>query len=397
MSTDHEVTDWATDFDLGDERYMSAPYGIWDDLRQRCPVAHTDRRGGAFMPTRYDDIVAVAYDVDHFSSREVGVRPTPEGSQPLVSPPITSDPPFHGEARRLLLPHFSPQAVAKMEPITQSITRELLDALDGRSQADAAVEYSQRIPVRVIAHLLGVPASDEDLFTGWALRILQDVGDDPDTARRDATKEVLAYFVDQVAQRRMEPTNDLVSELLAARMGDAPLTEKHLLGSCFLLLLAGVDTTWSAIGSSLEHLGRHAHDRDRLVADPSLVPVAVEELLRAYAPVTMARVASQDTEVAGCPVKAGERVLLNFPAANRDPAHFDRPEEVIIDREHNRHLAFGVGVHRCLGSNLARMEMRVALTNWLARFPNYTLDPDRPLEWGGEQSRGPRSIPVLLH
>ena len=252
------------------------------------------------------------------------------------------------------------------------------------------------MPVRVIAHLLGVPASDEDIFTGWALCILQDEGDDPDATRRAATKEVLAYFVDQVAQRRMEPTNDLVSELLAARLGDAPLTEKHLLGSCFLLLLAGVDTTWSAIGSSLVHLGSHAHDRDRLVADPGLMPVAVEELLRAYAPVTMARVASADAEVAGCPVKAGERVLLNFPAANRDPAHFERPDEVIIDREHNRHLAFGVGVHRCLGSNLARMELRVALTNWVARFPHYTLDPDRPVEWGGEQSRGPRSIPVLL-
>lgn len=396
MSAEWPVADWATDFDLADPRYAAAPYEIWADLRERCPVAHTDRRGGALMPTRYDDIVAVAHDPTTFSSREVGVYPTPSGSKPIVTPPITSDPPFHGEARRLLLPHFSPQAVAQVEPITRGISAELVAALAGRTHADAAVDYSQRVPVRVIAHLLGVPAADEDMFTSWAMRILQDHGDDPDAARREASREVLGYFASQVAQRRIEPTNDLVTELVQAQIGGAPLTEKHLLGSCFLLLLAGVDTTWSAIGSALVHLGSVAADRDRLAADPSLLPVAVEELLRAYAPVTMARIAAVDTEVAGCPVKAGERVLLNFPAANRDPSQFERPDEVVIDREHNRHLAFGVGVHRCLGSNLARMEMRVALETWLAAFPRYTLDPERPVEWGGEQSRGPRSIPVVL-
>lgn len=169
-----------------------------------------------------------------------------------------------------------------------------------------------------------------------------------------------------------------------------------VLGMAILTMIAGIDTTWSAIGSSLWHLATHDQDRERLVADPALMDTAVEELLRAYSPVTMARVVTEDIEFNGCPMKQGDKLLLNFPAANRDPAVFDRAGEVLFDRLENRHVAFGSGIHRCAGSNLARMELRVALEEWLARVPVFHLAEDSEVQWAGGQVRGPRQLPVVF-
>ena len=169
-----------------------------------------------------------------------------------------------------------------------------------------------------------------------------------------------------------------------------------VLGMAALVLIAGVDTTWSAIGSSLWHLATHADDRKRLVAEPELMPTAVEELLRAYSPVTMAREVTEDFEYAGCPMKQGDKVLMNFPAANRDPEAFEHPEVVQLDRAHNRHVAFGSGIHRCAGSNLARMELQVALEEWLARIPEFSLAEGEEITWAGGQVRGPRILPVVF-
>lgn len=390
------VTDWATDYDVTDPRYQTDPYPIWDELRDGCPVAHTDRHGGSHLPTTWETITAVAYDTENFSSVNPGVLPLPpDAKTTLLAPPITSDPPFHTEARRVLLPAFSPRAIDRLEPHTRQVAAELLDAIEGREIADAAGDYAQHIPVRIIAHMLGIPDEHEEQLTDWAIDVFQRAADDPEIGRT-ATKAILAYFEEQVADRRDSPGDDLISELLRSEMGGAPLTPKHVLGTCFLLLMAGIDTTWSSIGSSLWHLATHPADRDRLVAEPELVPIAVEELLRAYAPVTMARVAATDTEIGGCPVTAGDKVLLPFPAGNRDPEMFDRPDEVVIDRARNRHFAFGIGIHRCLGSNLARMELRVAIEAWLERFPRFTLAPGVEVRWAGTQVRGPRAIPVLL-
>ena len=167
-------------------------------------------------------------------------------------------------------------------------------------------------------------------------------------------------------------------------------------GSIVLLLLAGIDTTWSAIGSSLWHLARHPDDLDRLVADESLWPTAIEELLRVYAPVTMARLVAKDHELHGCPMKVDDWVLLPFPAANLDPSYFDRADEVVLDRAENRHAAFGLGIHRCLGSNLARLEVTVAVQEFVKRFNRFTLaDPDA-VRWSVGQIRGPRDLPIQI-
>jgi cytochrome P450 len=163
-----------------------------------------------------------------------------------------------------------------------------------------------------------------------------------------------------------------------------------------LMLIAGVDTTWSAIGSSIWHLATHPEDRRRLVSEPELMPTAIEEFLRAYSPVTMARRLMEDVEYKGCPMKAGERVLMNFPGANRDPEVFENPDQVILDRAINRHVAFGAGIHRCAGSNLARMELRVAIESWLARIPEFDLLDPTEVTWAGGQVRGPRSAVVAF-
>ena len=188
---------------------------------------------------------------------------------------------------------------------------------------------------------------------------------------------------------------------MSAEVNGAPLDRESQIGYLVLLILAGIDTTWSAIGSGLWHFSQHPEQRGQLAAAPhhdARWVMATEEVLRFYAPVTMARQVIADTEVAGCPVHRGDQVLLTFPAANRDPNEFERADEFVVDRAVNRHAAFGLGVHRCLGSNLARMEMLVAFQEWITAFPDYELDGAGRNEttWANGQVRGPRSIPVRL-
>jgi cytochrome P450 len=398
MSGNHPpVTDWATDFDHTDESWAADPYPIWDELRETCPVAHSERYGGVWLPTRHDDVAAIAYDTENFTSRSVIVSegrpmiPAPQG----IAPPISSDPPFHHGARRLLLPAFSPKAVRPLEPFTRSFCEGLLDAVEGHDVIDAAREYAQHIPVQVIAKMLGFPAEDADQFRDFVHNALEAV-DLPVEERLANFERLDTYLGAQVEDHIRNPRDDLTTFLLEAEMDGEKLNAEHVRGSIALLLIAGIDTTWSAIGASLWHLAKTPADRERLVAEPGLMPLAIEEFLRAYAPVTMARLVKHDFEFNDCPMKENEWVLLPFPAANRDPEAFDRADEVIIDRAENRHAAFGLGIHRCAGSNLARMELQVAVEVWLERFPDFELaDPDA-VTWSGGQVRGPRSLPVRV-
>jgi cytochrome P450 len=399
MARTAPVSDWARDFDVLDPRYIADPFSIWDHLRNTCPIAHTDRRGSNWLPTRYEDVTAIAHDIEHFSSLKVAVipmGPDGEGERDLEYglPPISSDPPLHTWTRRLLLPWFSHQRVESYVPLTRQLCRGLLDVFVDTGRADAAVDYAQQIPVRVIARILGVSSDMADSFTGWVRDVLEFADDDE--RRSQGADQLLEYFESQLAQRRRVPGDDLLSELLSTEVDGAPLDEAIILGMAALILIAGVDTTWSAIGSSLWHLATNPDDQKRLVAEPDLMPTAMEELLRAFAPVTMARVVTGDVEFGGCPMKEGDKVLMNFPAANRDPEVFDRPDDVVLDRAHNRHVAFGSGIHRCAGSNLARMELRVALEEWLHVIPSFALEEGKEILWAGGQVRGPRLLPVVF-
>jgi len=397
-----DVQDWTTDFDILDPDYVADPSAVWVDLRERCPIAHTERYGPTWLPTRYDDLAAIAHDVDRFSSRDIAVitpgrELNPEATIMLIAPPITSDPPVHTWARRMLLPRFGPSRIEELTPITHALADELIDAFVDVGHVDAAQSYAQHIPVRVIARMLGVPLEDEDIFTGWAVTILQQ-GFHDIQASTDAVLEVISYFKDKLDERERVPEgdrpDDLITMLVEARHDGDPLDDPHRIGSCFLLLLAGIDTTWSSIGSGLYHLASHPEDQARLRAEPELMTSAIEEILRFYSPVTMARYVAEDTEFNGCPMRKGDKILMAFPAGNRDPEHFDRPDEFVIDRQRNRHFAFGSGIHRCLGSNLARMELRVAIERFLDRIPTFELADPAAVTWSGGQVRGPRSVPV---
>ena len=391
------VRDWATDFDHTDEAWAGDPYPIWDELRSTCPIAHSDRYGGTWLPTRHEDVAAIAYDTDNFTSRSVVVtnyRP-PNLAPRGIAPPISSDPPFHAGARRILLPLMSPQTIAKLEPSTRDYCESLVADLRGRDTVDAAVEYAQHIPVRVIARMLGFPEEDADKFRGFVHHVLEEVTL-PLEQRFMGMQELFEYLRVQVQDHIDNPRDDLTTAMLNAEMNGEPVGMEHVGGTVALLLLAGIDTTWSAIGASIWHLAGHPGDRERLVADPGLLPTAIEEFLRAYAPVTMARLVKHDMEWRGCPMKADDWILLSFPAANRDPDAFEAADEIVIDREINRHAAFGLGIHRCVGSHLARMELRVALEVWLQAFPSFHLaDPDA-VAWAGGQVRGPRRLPVRI-
>jgi cytochrome P450 len=392
------VSNWATDFSHLDPCWAADPYPIQDDLRQRCPIAHTERFGGAWLPTRYEDIAAIAYDTERFSSRAVilsNFRPPRDLAPAGGSPPITSDPPFHREARRLLLPAFTKTAVSKHEPATVKLCHSLIDALQGQDVVDAARDYAQHIPMRVIATILGFPADDAPQFRQFVENTLEGINLPPEQ-RVTRMSALFYYLFAQVQDHLSDPRDDLTSYLINAEMGGRKLDPSHIVGTMALLLIAGIDTTFSAISAALWHLAKTPEDRRRLAADPGLLPAATEEFLRAYAPVSMARLVKQDMHWRGAAMKADDWILLSYPAANRDPAQFDRAGKVIIDREVNQHAAFGLGIHRCLGSHLARMELRVALRVWLDRFPEFTLAAPAAVTWAAGQVRGPRALPLCI-
>jgi hypothetical protein len=392
------VQDWATDFDHTDPEWVADPYPIWDELRGRCPMARSERYGGTWLPTTHRGVSAIAYDSDHFSSRSVIVsnRKPPKELAPVgIVPPISSDPPYHLEARRQLVPAFSPSRVARYEDGTRQYCHQLIDAFAGRSVVDVAVEYAQHIPVRVISDMLGFPPEDGDQFRTFIHNALEGVNR-PLEERAAQFQELFEYIRGQVQEHVAEPRDDLTSFLIDTHTDEAGINLMRVGGSIALILIAGIDTTWSAIGASLWHLAGRPDHRQALVDEPGLLPTAMEELLRAYAPVTMARLVVNDIEWKGCQLKEDDWILLPFPAANRDPEQFDRADEVVLDREHNRHAAFGLGPHRCLGSHLARMEVRVALETWLERIPMFSLaDPDAVV-WSAGQVRGPRTLPVRI-
>ena len=400
-TTDHSppVTDWTTDWDFLDPRWVENPFPIWDELRQTCPIAHTERFDGVYLPTRWQDIRDIAYDTDSFSSRKPAVRENAY-DQRGGAPPISSDPPKHRPARMALLPPFTPQNIDKLEPKARGVCNELIDAILAKAKTngghfDGAVDYAQHIPVRLIAHMLGVPESDGDLFRRWINEILQ-LGTTDREIRVSANMEMKDYFTARVAgaacQARRRPDQLSDAAALSRRRALQAQPRRRLVRP--------------AAGR------RHRHDleRHRLLdlasgqdagrpraarrASPALMPTAIEEFLRAYAPVTMAREIAQDAIVAGCPMKRGEMVMLSFPGANRDPAVFPDADKVIIDRKENRHAAFGLGIHRCIGSNLARLEMRVAVEELLKRIPEFHLAGQTT--WSEGTVRGPRILPLAL-
>lgn len=401
MGSDDPVRDWTNDFDIFDADYSRDPAPVWRELQEKCPVAHSDRWGGLWMATKFDDAQALVKETAILSSRQVSVSPMPEGKDLLAdsnsetNPPITKDPPEHTPLRRLILPFFTLQAVETHRAYTERLCNELIDAFIEDGACDAAADYAQQLTPRVIGHMLGIDPNRSDEFVGWVQGLVE-FGYGDIELRTNSIRAMREFFAEMIAERRVNPGEDYISQILQKEVDGAPLTDKMAINLCVLLLVAGIDTTWSSIGSSLLHFASHADHRRRMVAEPELFPTAIEELLRFYAPVSVGRIAMEDFDFNGVCIKRGERLMINFPAANRDPEKFERADEVVLDRQKNRHIAFGIGVHRCAGSNLARMEMEVALKTWFRRIPEFELSDPDAVTWAGGQIRGARTVPVTF-
>jgi len=394
------VEDFATDFDHADPQWVSNPYPIWEDLRTRCPVAHTDRYGGAWFPATHELVSRVAKDTENFTSRSVvmsNLRPTDEDlPAPIgVAPPITSDPPFHAIARRLVLPAFSPGVVNALEPQIRALCNSLLDDMGDAAVVNGGTQFAQYITVGVIQQMLGFPLEDIEMFLQIVIDVLDSIDSSAEDRQATADKN-RAYFEKQIQDHVDNPRDDFTSYLLNAEIAGGKLELDHVIGTMVLTLVAGIDTTWSAISSSLWHLAQNPDDLARLVNEPELMDVAVEEFLRFYAPVTMARLVAKDHDFNGCPMKKDDWVLLGFPAANRDPEVFEDADKFIIDRRENRHVAFGLGIHRCAGSNLARLELKVAIQEFIKRYPTFTLENPSEVTFSPGQVRGARNLPILV-
>ena len=394
------VQDWATDFDHTRPRLRRQPV---PDLG-RAPRVGLPRRPQRALRRRLAPDLSrrrlrhrLRHRALHVAQRRDVAVPAARARwrPPGIAPPISSDPPFHKGARRLLLPAFAPRAIDQLEDSTRAYCEELIAAMGDRDVVDAAQDYAQHIPVRVIANMLGFPEDDADRFRGFVNHVIENVAL-PLEKRAEGMMVLFEYLRVQVEDHVANPRDDLTSYLLESEMDGQPLEPAHVVGTMALLLIAGIDTTWSAIGASICHLATTPADRERLVAEPDLLPTAMEELLRAYAPVTMARLVRDDFDFNGCPMRADDWVLLPFPSANRDPEAFEDADQVIIDREVNRHAAFGLGIHRCAGSHLARMELRVALEVWLEHFPTFALAEPDAVRWSGGQVRGPRVLPIKV-
>jgi hypothetical protein len=351
------------------------PYPSYAALLETAPVYRNEERD-FFALSRFDDVQAGFRDWQTFSSRG-GV--TVDELLAITGPSLlTTDPPRHDRLRDVLKHVFHPRAIATLEPVVERAVDTLLAEVEPQSDVDVVAVLAKRLPVRVICELLGFPAADAPILKGWGDAILERVPDDHSTPQpaREAAGLMRAYFEDQIAARRRGGAGgeDLVSVLLRGRVAGEPLTGDELVGHCFLLFIAGNATTAALIGNGTLVLARHPAERARLAADARLGEQAVEELLRFESPVqNMGRTTTRDVDLHGTTIPEGSRVLLLIGAANRDPRAFDEPDRLDLGRRIRRHLAFGEGIHHCLGARLARLEGLIALRALVERFPGYDV------------------------
>ncbi|HIL48599.1 MAG TPA: cytochrome P450 [Acidimicrobiia bacterium] len=357
-------------------------------MQRDCPVSWSDRYGGFWTITSYADVCAAEHDWDTFSVGPSMILPSFGTDRPLI--PLDIDPPALTRFRQILLPFFTPQRMDTLLPRTREIAGQLLDDLAYGEVVDAS-PYARLLPAMVFGEYCGFPMADAAQFDQWVDDIVFARTDDESVAR-SAADEVYDYFRSLIALRRHDPGSDVISALLEADHAGGPLDDDEMLDICYLLFVAGLETTAGAIRVALWHLAQHPDELALLAADPSLIPAATEEFLRALSPVqAMARTLRLDTRIGDVQMRAGERVVLAFGAANRDPDVFECPYDVRIDRSPNPHVAFGIGAHRCLGSNLARREVNVALEEFIRRFPRFELA--EPAPWHGVGRLAIRTLP----
>lgn len=368
-------------FDPHDPEYAKDPWATFRTLRAECPVSYSDRyEGGFWIVSKYEDVKAVSLDPDHFSSdpdrlSSGGDLLVPSANMGWKLLPIESDPPMTAEYRRVINHVFHVRAVKELEPVVRRWAADAIDSFSERGTCDLVPELAYPVPAKVTTRLMGWPEEE------WE-EVLHAIKDFTTRAPHEPERAVAQKGVERLRQRVIEnvdlrrhtPSDDLASHLLEADIGGRPLTEDEIIGLLMMVIFGGVDTTVASIGNMLHYLDLDHELRSRLIADAALIPAAVEELLRYEPPIQgFARVLSEPGVIRGTEIPPGKKILMLFGSANHDEDVYESPEEVRIDRPANPHLTFGVGVHRCQGAMLARMELRVVLEEVLARIPDYRI------------------------
>ena len=399
MSTD--VAGSSPDVAEVDFNHMGGPYPagtyfqMYDELRAKHASFRSTDSQGYWVMTTYDNILGTLQRPDVFSSAAIVVT---DPNPPYLWIPEMLDAPAHGKWRTLLGPFFSPARVATMEARMRQLCAELVDDCAKRQSIDFLTDFASRFPTQIFLELMGLPIEDTDRFLAWEAVILQGNAElDPDRSKAMAAMmEVMGYFAELLELRRREPRDDLISAAVTWQIDGTPISDGELQSFCLLMFMAGLDTVAMQLCWTWLHLASHPEDRQRIVAEPELIPDAVEEFLRVFAFVLPARKVTEDIEWNGCPMKAGDMVLLPLNSSNRDDAEFDSATTVELDRAPRRHLAFGAGPHRCLGSHLARQQLIVAMREWHRRIPDYHLTPgETVVEHGGQL--GVDSLPLTVN
>lgn len=383
-------------YELYSEEFRADPYAVFARMREHDPVFSQpgiDGETPIWFVTRHDDVAAVLLDDERFV-RDPALALTDEQLAELEGPPVAAaindhmlnrDGDDHRRLRRLVTKAFTPKMVEQLRPRIQEIADELIDAAEARGSIDISADYAFPLPITVIAELLGVPHADQDRFRAWSDAIVTPaLGDEALERFFEQMGEFVAYLTELFAARRAEPRDDLVSALLVARDADDALSEEEVFGTVVLLIVAGHETTVGLIGNAVLNLLDNPDQLALVRDDPSLVPAAVEELLRYEGPVerTLNRWAATDVELGGHTIRRGELVIAIVNSADRDPGRFEDPDRLDVTREDTRHLAFGRGSHYCLGAPLARLEAEIALETLFRRLPGLRLAvPRDELEW----------------
>lgn len=375
----------AADFDPYDDGLIETFDDTFAQMRRECPVVHSSTHGGFWIVTRYEEAAKVLQNAARFSNRASGSVRQDSVRLPLI--PMVIDPPEQREFRRFLNPHFTAAAMAVHEPAIRRVCNTLLDSFIEDGSCDFVADFAAPLPESVFfGEVLRLPLSDAEALHHQIHRLLHSGLEESELAYA----EMRRYAREVLDRRRRDgPGDDFISALLGAEIFSEPLDEDRMLRTLVLIMMAGLDTTTRTIANICHHLAEDPEMRDRLAAEPALIPTAIEEFIR-YESVGggIVRLTLEDTELAGVHIPAGERILVVIASANRDSAAFSEADRIVIDRNPNRHLAFGVGPHRCLGASLARLELSVATEEILRRLPGLALDPSIPPRYTNSTSRG---------
>lgn len=394
-----DAAEFARGFHLYNAELQDDPYPLVDQLRQQCPVAHSEQFGGFWVVSRYEDCRYVLQHPELFSSLQ-NVIPHSQTTKLGPDIPTQVDPPDHGKYRLILNPLLSPRVVNALLPRMRELVGEFIDDIVAAGRCDFLADFAVPYPSLIFVPLMGLPESDLDMFIDWKNKILHtfDV-DEKSKVFATVNAELQAYFTEiyHDRRRRTDPGDDLVGNLVKARFaGERPLTLEEFVGMSTLLWGAGLDTVTAQLALAIHHLATHPELRDQLVNDPSLVPGAVEELMRFDSLVNDCRKSTQDIELGGQAIKAGDMLMVMYGAAGRDPEQFPDPYSLDFTRHPNPHFGFGGGIHRCAGSHLARAELRVAMEEIHKRMPGYRLDESQPVSRHFGYVRGLDSLHLLV-